>query len=521
MVLLQVNTTNPKKYNIMPNIGDVKPRSSCDIKVIMQAQEVAPPNLQCKDLFVIQTIFERPGATTKDITPKMFEKNSGYKVIELTMQVVYVAPPKLPSPVQEIFDKESAPQASLTSYKVTVTDPKKYCVKPIGVVLPKPIGVVLPRSTCDIIVTMQAQKEAPLDMQCKDKFLIQSTVLSKKGATIKDVVPKMFNKDYGYDVKEYKLKVVYVAPPQPPSSVREGSDKDTSFQIHPRGELQFPFELRKQISCSMQLSNKSDNNVAFKVLTTNPKKYCVRPNNGVVLPWSTCDIIVTMQAQKEAPIGMQCKDKFLIQSIVANHKSYHSKNGSTTKDITPEMFKKESGYEVQECKLKVAYVAPRQPPVQEGSDKDLSPNRVQFSHLSNSSTNASTTSSNFWQEKCTNLEAAFKTYIMMKEGRIPDQVADILGLSNHGKTETKSGKLKKIASSQIASSQNRDAVSSQIDLESQLASSQNRDIDLRIVIRSQSLLRSFALSFSLKIYRYCCYFRVSKPSRILHVFDLI
>jgi hypothetical protein len=80
--------------------------------------------------------------------------------------------------------------------------------------------------------------------------------------------------------------------------------------------------------------------------------------------------------------------------------------------------------------LKVAYVAPRQPPVQEGSDKDLSPNRVQFSHLSNSSTNASTTSSNFWQEKCTNLEAAFKTYIMMKEGRIPDQVADILGLSN-------------------------------------------------------------------------------------------
>ncbi|WJX43334.1 hypothetical protein P8452_30453 [Trifolium repens] len=257
------------------------------------------------------------------------------------------------------------------AFKVTVTDPKKYCVKPIGVVLPKPIGVVLPWSTCDIIVTMQAQKEAPLDMQCKDKFLIQSIVLSKKGATIKDVVPKMFNKDYGYDVKEYKLKVVYVAPPQPSSSVREGSDKDTSFQIHPRGELQFPFELRKQISCSMQLSNKSDNNVAFKVLTTNPKKYCVRPNNGVLLPWSTYDIIVTMQAQKVAPIGMQCKDKFLIQSIVANHKSYHSKNGSTTKDITPEMFKKESGYEVQECKLKVAYVAPRQPPVQEGSDKDL------------------------------------------------------------------------------------------------------------------------------------------------------
>jgi hypothetical protein len=37
---------------------------------------------------------------------------------------------------------------------------------------------------------------------------------------------------------------------------------------------------------------------------------------------------------------MQCKDEFVIQSIVANHKRYHSKNGATTKDITPEMVPK-------------------------------------------------------------------------------------------------------------------------------------------------------------------------------------
>lgn len=28
-----------------------------------------------------------------------------------------------------------------------------------------------------------------------------------------------------------------------------------------------------------------------QVKTTNPKKYCVRPNTGVLLPRSTCDII--------------------------------------------------------------------------------------------------------------------------------------------------------------------------------------------------------------------------------------
>nr|ACU13560.1 unknown [Glycine max] len=138
------------------------------------------------------------------------------------------------------------------------------------------------------------------------------------------------------------------------------------LHIQPQ-ELQFPFELRKQISCFLQLSNKTDNYVAFKVKTTNPKKYCVRPNTGVVMPRSTCDVIVTMQAQKEAPPDMQCKDKFLLQSVVASP-------GATTKDITPEMFNKESGHDVEECKLRVVYVAPPQPPspVREGSDEDSS-----------------------------------------------------------------------------------------------------------------------------------------------------
>nr|KJB24838.1 hypothetical protein B456_004G163800 [Gossypium raimondii] len=133
-------------------------------------------------------------------------------------------------------------------------------------------------------------------------------------------------------------------------------------------ELQFPFELRKQISCSLNLSNKTHSYVAFKVKTTNPEKYCVRPNTGVVLPASTGNVIaVTMQAQKEAPPDMQCKDKFLLQSVVASP-------GTAAKDITPEMFNKESGNRVEECKLRVVYLAPPQPPspVQEGSEEGSS-----------------------------------------------------------------------------------------------------------------------------------------------------
>ncbi|CAD5191278.1 unnamed protein product [Musa acuminata subsp. malaccensis] len=120
-------------------------------------------------------------------------------------------------------------------------------------------------------------------------------------------------------------------------------------------ELKFPFELNKQISCSLQLSNKTEDFLAFKVKTTNPRKYCVRPNVGIILPRSTCDVVVTMQAQREAPSDMQCKDKFLLQSIATS-------STTTLNDITQEMFSKEPGKTVDEVKIQVAYVSSPQPP---------------------------------------------------------------------------------------------------------------------------------------------------------------
>lgn len=138
------------------------------------------------------------------------------------------------------------------------------------------------------------------------------------------------------------------------------------LKIQP-SELKFQFELRKQSSCCMQLTNKTDQFVAFKVKTTNPKKYCVRPNTGIVLPGSTCDVTVTMQAQKESPPDMQCKDKFLLQSVIAA-------DGATTKEITPEMFNKEPDRIVQEIKLRVVYIPANPPsPVPEESEEGSSP----------------------------------------------------------------------------------------------------------------------------------------------------
>ncbi|RRT61062.1 hypothetical protein B296_00004897 [Ensete ventricosum] len=72
-------------------------------------------------------------------------------------------------------------------------------------------------------VTMQAQPEAPPDMQCKDKFLLQSIATSST-TTLNDITQEMFSKEPGKTVDEVKIQVAYVPPPQPPSNVYEQSE---------------------------------------------------------------------------------------------------------------------------------------------------------------------------------------------------------------------------------------------------------------------------------------------------------
>ncbi|XP_064972534.1 vesicle-associated protein 1-3 isoform X3 [Musa acuminata AAA Group] len=151
------------------------------------------------------------------------------------------------------------------------------------------------------------------------------------------------------------------------------------LKIHP-SELKLPFEVKRQSSCCMQLTNKTDNYVAFKVKTTSPKKYSVRPNMGIVQPRSAITITVTMQAQKEAPPDYQSKDKFLIQSVIAN-------DGATTKDITAEMFNKAPDKVVEEFKLRVVYIPANPPsPVPEESEEGISPRPSMLENKTQSST---------------------------------------------------------------------------------------------------------------------------------------
>ncbi|KAK7406315.1 hypothetical protein VNO78_07938 [Psophocarpus tetragonolobus] len=125
-------------------------------------------------------------------------------------------------------------------------------------------------------------------------------------------------------------------------------------------ELRFHFELDKQTFCDLKVINNTESYVAFKVKTTSPKKYFVRPNTGVVQPWDSCIIRVTLQAQREYPPDMQCKDKFLLQSTIVNQ-------NIDVDDLPPDTFNKESGNSIEEMKLRVAFISTTSP---EGSSED-------------------------------------------------------------------------------------------------------------------------------------------------------
>ncbi|XP_024319246.1 uncharacterized protein LOC100838116 isoform X6 [Brachypodium distachyon] len=118
-------------------------------------------------------------------------------------------------------------------------------------------------------------------------------------------------------------------------------------------ELQFAFEVNKQVSSSLQLTNKTDGYVAFNLKTAHSEKYRTDPNRGILPPQSTCKVVMTMQPQEKAPLHMQCSDKFLVQSTRVSE-------ACTTEDITSETFNKEMGKIVDEVKVSVAYVAPSQ-----------------------------------------------------------------------------------------------------------------------------------------------------------------
>ncbi len=89
----------------------------------------------------------------------------------------------------------------------------------------------------------------------------------------------------------------------------------STLQIIPDG-LSFPFDLSKIATSTLMLCKTSVNKIAYRIKTTNPKRYGVRPSSGFVDAGSTTAVLVILQKHQAYPRDLaHCKDKFLVQGV--------------------------------------------------------------------------------------------------------------------------------------------------------------------------------------------------------------
>lgn len=96
---------------------------------------------------------------------------------------------------------------------------------------------------------------------------------------------------------------------------RDARDHEHGYRKLTRLDVAGP--LTQLVKRTLSVTNSSNQHaVAYKVKTTAPKQYCVRPNSGRIEPGETVEVHVLLQPMKEDPApGQKCRDKFLVQSV--------------------------------------------------------------------------------------------------------------------------------------------------------------------------------------------------------------
>ncbi|KAF7150177.1 hypothetical protein RHSIM_Rhsim02G0014000 [Rhododendron simsii] len=399
-VAFKVKTTSPKKYCVRPNTGVVKPKSKCDFTVTrsssvlddavtMQAQQSAPSDLQCRDKFLVQSTVVPFGTTEDDITSGMFAKDSGKHIEDSKLRVVLISPPQSPVLLQSNgVTKQELPHETSGQIDKLWTGvenlPPPMFRKDVDDVKSAPV-MEEPRLLKDVVDFSPSKGAEPRPVkdiegtalklgkdieELKSKLNVLESKLSEAGFTI-----KRLTEERSTDIQEKKtLKKELVLLRK---NFVGGRPVQVGFPLLfvcmvalvslvlgyllPCLSLQVPWlEILEQTEQYAVLSSGKFTD-DIDVTTTSPKKYCVRPNNGVFEPKAKCDFkvthsssfsddAVTMQAQQSAPSDLQCRDKFLVQSTVVPL--------WTTKDDITGIFAKDNGKHIEESKLRVVLISP-------------------------------------------------------------------------------------------------------------------------------------------------------------------
>lgn len=86
--------------------------------------------------------------------------------------------------------------------------------------------------------------------------------------------------------------------------------------LEPSNELKFCGPFNEVVTSTLKLSNPTARRVCFKVKTTAPRRYCVRPNSGTVEPNGFVAVAVMLQPFEYDP-NEKNKHKFMVQTMFA------------------------------------------------------------------------------------------------------------------------------------------------------------------------------------------------------------
>ncbi|XP_070796735.1 vesicle-associated membrane protein-associated protein A isoform X1 [Pituophis catenifer annectens] len=86
--------------------------------------------------------------------------------------------------------------------------------------------------------------------------------------------------------------------------------------LDPPTDLKFKGPFTDVVTTNLKLRNPSERKICFKVKTTAPRRYCVRPNSGIIDPGTSVTVSVMLQPFDYDP-NEKSKHKFMVQTIFA------------------------------------------------------------------------------------------------------------------------------------------------------------------------------------------------------------
>ncbi|XP_077429894.1 vesicle-associated membrane protein-associated protein B/C [Vanacampus margaritifer] len=136
--------------------------------------------------------------------------------------------------------------------------------------------------------------------------------------------------------------------------------------LEPQHELKFRGPFSDVVTTNLKLANPTDRNVCFKVKTTAPRRYCVRPNSGIIDAGTSINVSVMLQPFDYDP-NEKSKHKFMVQSLLAPPDMTDMEG--VWKEAKPE--------ELMDSKLRCVF----EMPVENEKTHDMESNRMMSSSL--------------------------------------------------------------------------------------------------------------------------------------------